>query len=172
MTTFQLPSRKQTPSVIHCFGHWQSKNTFIKGHSLRGTKKIWEQHHIYGHVGITNEYNTSKTCLYCFSKIVLHKTHRIVDGVEKVVRLSGAIECVHHWCSSRKIKYTTRGRDVNAAANIALFGASIILAADYQPLPPFQRNAKHTRYNLAQELLLVVTPDRVPHDSIREEWIW
>ena len=58
---------------------------------------------------------------------------------------------------------------MNAAANIALSGASIISAADHQPLPPFQRNAKHTRYNLAQELLLVMTPDRVPHDSAREE---
>jgi len=93
----------------------------------------------------------------------------MVDGIEKVVRLNGAIECVHPWCPSRKIKYTTRGRDVNAAANIALSGASIILAADHKPLPPFQHNAKHTRYNLAQELLLVVTPDQVPHDSTREE---
>ena len=58
---------------------------------------------------------------------------------------------------------------MNAAANIALSGASIILAAGHQPLPPFQRNAKHTRYNLAQELLLVVTPDLVFHDSTCEE---
>ena len=93
----------------------------------------------------------------------------MVDGVEKVVCLNGAIECVHPWCPSRRIKYTTQGRDVNAATNIALPGASIILAADHQPLPPFQHNAKHTRYNLAQELLLVVTPDRVPHDSTCEE---
>ena len=160
---------EQVPTVIHCFGHWQCKNTFIKGHSLRGTKKIREQHRIYGHVGITNEYNTSKTCPYCFSKVVLHKARRVFDGVEKVVRLNGAIECVHPWCPSRRIKYTTRGRDVNAAANIALSGASIILAADHQPLPPFRRNANQTRYNLAKELISVMTPELVPHDSTREE---
>ena len=41
---------------------------------------------------------------------------------------------------------------------IALFGASIILAADNQPLPPIHHNANHTRYNLANE---VMTPELV-----------
>ncbi|CAG8653966.1 4818_t:CDS:2, partial [Ambispora leptoticha] len=52
----------------------------------------------------------------------------------------------------------------NAAANIALSGASVILAADRQPLPPFRRNANHTRYNLANGLLSVVTPESVPRE--------
>jgi len=58
---------------------------------------------------------------------------------------------------------------VNAAANIALSGASIILSADSQPLPPFCCNANHTRYNLANELISVVTPELVPCDSIQDE---
>ncbi|CAG8616800.1 4514_t:CDS:2, partial [Diversispora eburnea] len=36
-----------------------------------------------------------------------------------------SIECIHPHCPARMIKYTTRGRDTKAAANIALSGASI-----------------------------------------------
>ena len=147
----QLLPSEQTPAVIHCFGHWQGINSTTKGHSQRGTKKIQEQHCIHRHVGITNKYNKSKTCLFCFSKVILHWTHWIINGKEKIVHLNGAIECVHLWCPARRIKYTTQGRDVNAAANIALSGASIILSADSQPLPPFCCNANHTRYNLLQK---------------------
>ena len=165
----QLLPGEQTPAVIHCFGHWQGVNSTIRGHFRRGTKRIREQHRVHGHVGITNEYNTSKTCPFCFSKVVLHRTRRIIDGREQIVHLNGAIECVHPRCPARMIKYTTRGRDANVAANIALSGASIILSSDRQPLPPFRRNANHTRYNLANELHTVVTPELVPRDSIRDE---
>ncbi|RUS29078.1 hypothetical protein BC938DRAFT_481086 [Jimgerdemannia flammicorona] len=164
--TSQLPSGKQTPAVIHCIGHWQGINSTIKGHCRRGMKKIREQHRVYGHVGITNEYNTSKTCPFCFSRVVLHRTRRTIDGRKQVVRLNGTIECVHPRCPARRINHTTRGRDASAAANIALSGASVVLAADCQPLPPFRRDANHTRYNLANELLSVVTPELVPRDSI------
>jgi hypothetical protein len=165
----QCSPSEQAPAVIHCIGHWQGINSTIKGHCRRGMRKLREQHRVYGHVGITNEYNTSKTCPYCFSRVILHRARRMVGGVEKVVRLNGAVECVHPQCPARRIKYTTRGRDANAAANIALSGASIILAADRQPLPCYRRDANHTRYTLAKELLTVVTPELVPRDSIREE---
>jgi len=154
----QLPPDAPAPALIHCIGHWQGIDSFIKGHSQRGMKRIWAQHRVYGNVAITNEYNSSKTCLFCFSKVILHRARRIVGKNERVVRLHGAIECVHPQCPARRIKYTTRGRDANAAANIALSGASIILSSDRQPLPPFRRNANQTRYNLAQELL-VATPE-------------
>ncbi|RUS18614.1 hypothetical protein BC937DRAFT_88551, partial [Endogone sp. FLAS-F59071] len=78
-TRATFPGEK-TPAIIHCIGHWQGINSNIKGHSRRGVKKIGEQHCIYGHVGITNEYNTSKTCPYCFSKIVLYRVRRVIEG--------------------------------------------------------------------------------------------
>ncbi|RUS34296.1 hypothetical protein BC938DRAFT_481375 [Jimgerdemannia flammicorona] len=132
-------------------------------------KKIQEQHRIYGYVGITNEYNTSKTCLFCFSRVVLHRTCQTIDGRKQVVCLNGVIEYIHPQYPARRINHTTRERDANAAANIALSEASVILAADCQPLPPFRHDANHTRYNLANELLSVVTPELVPRDSIRDE---
>ena len=91
------------PEVIHCIGHWQGVNSPIKGHSRRGMKKIRKQHRDYGHIGITNEYNTSKTCPFCFSRVVLHRARRIVDGKKLVVRLNGAIECVHPRCPARRL---------------------------------------------------------------------
>ena len=165
----QLPPDAPAPALIHCIGHWQGINSFIKGHSRRGMKRIRAQHRVYGNVAITNEHNSSKTCPFCFSKVILHRARRIVRENERVVRLHGAIECVHPKCPARRIKYTTRGRDANAAANIALSGASIILSSDRQPLPPFHRNANHTRYNLAKDILSVMTPALVPRDSTREE---
>jgi hypothetical protein len=165
----QLPPDAPKPALIHCVGHWQGINSCIKGHSRRGMKKIRAQHRVYGNVAIVNEFNSSKTCPFCFSKVVLHRARRIVGGTERVVRLHGAIECIHPQCPAKRINYTTRGRDANAAANIALSGASIILSSDHQPLPPFRRNANNTRYTLANELFTVVTPELVHCDSIRDE---
>ncbi|CAG8492993.1 6847_t:CDS:2, partial [Funneliformis mosseae] len=146
----------------------QGINNRIKGHSKRGMKKIRAQHRNYGNVAIVNEFNTSKICPYCFSKVVLHHACRNINGKERTVRLHGAVECVHPRCPARKLNYTTRGRDANASANIALSGASIILAADRRPLPPFRRNSSNqTRYNLVKELSLVATPELVPRDFIR-----
>lgn len=163
----QLPPDAPKPVLIHCVGHWQGINSCIKGHSRREMKQIREQHRVYGNVAITNEYNSSKTCPLCSSKV--HLARRTVDGKERVVRLHGAVECVHPRCPARRIPHTTRGRDANAAANIALSGASIILSSDQQPLPPFRRDTNNTRYNLAKELLTVMTPGLVPRDSIRDE---
>ncbi|RPB08593.1 hypothetical protein P167DRAFT_608616 [Morchella conica CCBAS932] len=120
----QLPPDAPKPVLIHCVGHWQGINSCIKGHSRREMKQIREQHRVYGNVAITNEYNSSKTCPLCSSKV--HLARRTVDGKERVVRLHGAVECVHPRCPARRIPHTTRGRDADAAANIALSGASII----------------------------------------------
>ncbi|RUS26848.1 hypothetical protein BC938DRAFT_484039 [Jimgerdemannia flammicorona] len=107
MATSQLPPRKQTPAMIHYIGYWQEINSTIKRYCQRGMKKIREQHYVYGHVGIMDEYNTSKICLFCFSQVVLHWTHQNIDGRKLVVCLNGAIECVHPWCPARRIKYMT-----------------------------------------------------------------
>jgi hypothetical protein len=156
------------PAVIHCFGHWQNMNNPIKGHSQRGTRKIRGQHRAHGHVGIVNEYNTSKVCSFCFSKVVLHKARRLIGGKEKVVRLNGAVECVHPWCPAKMANYTTRGRDANAAANIALSGASILLSPDHQPLPCFRRNPSNARYTLVSNFISRDTRT-VHRDSTRKE---
>jgi hypothetical protein len=171
--THAQPSGKPAPTIIHCFGRWQSTNSPIKGYSRRSTKKIREQHRAYGYVGLTDEYNTSKVCPYCFSKVILHRAHRIVNGMKKIVHLNGAIECVNPQCPARRIGYTTRGRDANAAANIALSGASIILAADRRPLPCYRRDSNQPSYKPATHLLTVATPEAsrplVHPGYIREE---
>src|SRR3954452_2972733 len=103
----QLPSKSPKPTLIQCIGHWQGINSRIKGHSKRGMKKIRAQHRNYGNVAIVNEFNTSKICPYCFSKLVLHRARRNINGKERTVRLHGAVECVHPWYLTRKLNYTT-----------------------------------------------------------------
>ncbi|CAG8469097.1 4137_t:CDS:10 [Ambispora leptoticha] len=63
----QLLPNAPNPALIHCIGHWQGINSGIKGHSRRGIKQIRAQHRIYGNVAITNKYDSSKTCPFCFS---------------------------------------------------------------------------------------------------------
>jgi hypothetical protein len=163
-------SSPDTAAVVHCIGHWQGVNCGLKGHARRGMKKIRQQHSIHGHVGTTDEFNTSKTCPFCFSRVVLHRARRTVDGVEKkVVRLNGAVECVHPTCPARKLHYTTRGRDTNAAANIALSGASVVLAADNLPLPCYRRSTKHSRYNLDKNFFSGRDTQGVHLDPIRKD---
>lgn len=67
------------------------------------------QHRVYGNVAITNEYNSSKTYSFCFSKVILHRARRTVDGKARVVRLHRAVECVHPQCLARRINHTTKG---------------------------------------------------------------
>jgi len=136
-------------------------------------KKIRAQHRNYGNVAIKNKFNTLKICPYFFFKLVLYHAHRNINGKERTVCLHGTVECVHPQCPARKLNYTTWGRDANTSANITLSGASIVLAADCQPLPPFCCNSSNqTRYNLVKELSSVSTSGLVPHDFIRDEWIW
>ncbi|CAH1760586.1 13776_t:CDS:2, partial [Entrophospora sp. SA101] len=126
-----------------------------------GKITVQEQKHIRAHIQLPTN-SPKSTLIHSYSPSSSQRK-------EQTVRLHGAVECVHPRCPARRIKYTTRGSDTNAAANITLSGASIVLAADFQPLSPFYRNANHTRHNLANELLSVMTPELVPRDFIRDE---
>lgn len=161
-------STSKHSNIVHLFGDWRGINCGIKGHTRRGLKRIRAEHRAFSKVAMTNEFNTSKTCSYCFCRVVLHKARRVVDGKQQVVRLNGAVECVNPRCPAKKLKYTTRGRDAAAASNIALSGASIILSSDHTALPCFRRNSNNTRYSLAT-LPTAAAPELVPPGSIRDE---
>jgi hypothetical protein len=96
----------------------------IGGHSRRGGGKLREQHRKHGIVAMTNEYRTSKTCVFCFEQVQLARATRETKGTWKRVRLNGAVECVNPDCVSFKCGYTTKGRDSHAALAIAIAGAS------------------------------------------------
>ena len=45
-------------------------------------------------VGMTNEYRSSKTCVFCFQPVQLARSWCLLGGQIKVVKVHDAIECV------------------------------------------------------------------------------
>ncbi|KAK3840822.1 MAG: hypothetical protein J3R72DRAFT_524850 [Linnemannia gamsii] len=78
--------------------------------------------------------------------IVLHgaagtaqsRATRIKDGESKTVRLNGSVDCRNPRCPRRQAGRGTMGRDANAANNILISGASILLSATHTALPPYR----------------------------------
>lgn len=112
----------------------------IGGHQRRGGGKMREQHRRYCTVGMTNEFRTSKTCIYCFCQVRQARARRLVNGKVKSVRIHDAIECINPECPSVMQGYTVKPRDAHAAAAIAIAGASTLLDPSRKTLPPFSRN--------------------------------
>ncbi|KAK5808840.1 hypothetical protein F5H01DRAFT_52172 [Linnemannia elongata] len=110
----------------------------IKGHAKRGGRKLTDQHRQYGPVGYTNENRTSRICSACFVPVTLSRATRIKDGESRTIRLHGSVDCHNPLCPRRQAGRGTMGRDANAANNILISGASILLSATHQALPPFR----------------------------------
>jgi hypothetical protein len=126
----------------------------IGGHARRGGGKMREQHRRYCTVGMTNEYRSSKTCVFCFQPVQLARSRRLVSGKVKVVKVHGAVECVNPACPSFKCGYTTKPRDPHAALCIAIAGASNLLSPSRTTLPPFSRAFHPTTINASQTALV------------------
>lgn len=114
----------------------------IGGYQRRGGGKMREQHRRYCTVGMTNEFRTSKTCIYCYCQVRQARARRLVNGKVKFVNLHDAVECINPECPSVKQGYTVKPRDAHAAAAIAIAGASALLDRSRRTLPPFSRNTK------------------------------
>jgi hypothetical protein len=97
------------------------------------------EHQKYAVVSMTDEYRSSQTCIFCFKQIVLVKARRQVNGNERLVKVNGAVECVNKACPSFKCNYTIKARDTHSAVAIAIAGASNLLSANRETLPPFRR---------------------------------
>ncbi|KAK3821148.1 MAG: hypothetical protein J3Q66DRAFT_262036, partial [Benniella sp.] len=69
------------------------------------------EHAHYCPVAMTDEHNTSKTCIYCFQRTRLARSRRIVKGEAKLVTVNGAVECTNPDCISFTSGYTTKARD-------------------------------------------------------------
>ncbi|KAK3843434.1 MAG: hypothetical protein J3R72DRAFT_383384 [Linnemannia gamsii] len=110
----------------------------IKGHAKRGGSKLTQQHRRYGPVGQTNENRTSRICSCCFVPVKQSRATRIKDGESKTVRLNGSVDCRNPRCPRRQAGRGTMGRDANAANNILISGASILLSATHTALPPYR----------------------------------
>jgi hypothetical protein len=111
----------------------------IKGHARRGGKKMRKEHQKNCVVGITDEYRTSKVCIYCFQEVRVARSRRMVKGKSKMVRVHGALECINPACPSFKEGYTIKARDPHAATAIAIAGGCALLSTSHKTLPPFSR---------------------------------
>ncbi|KAG0253317.1 hypothetical protein BG011_006429 [Mortierella polycephala] len=109
----------------------------IKGHARRGGKKMRKERQKNCIVGITDEYRTSKVCIYCFQDVRMARSRRMIKGKSKMVRVHGALECINPACPSFKEGYTIKARDPHAAAAIAIAGACVLLSTLHKALPPF-----------------------------------
>ncbi|KAG9070753.1 hypothetical protein KI688_008293 [Linnemannia hyalina] len=114
----------------------------IGGHLKYGGKKVVEQHALSVPVLMTDENMTSKVCPFCFAILRLVKELRLVNGVEKLVTINGAVQCENPNCESVRAGYARRGRDSNACVNIALAGFTTIMSDNRQPLPPYRRSTR------------------------------
>ncbi|KAF9167971.1 hypothetical protein DFQ26_002196 [Actinomortierella ambigua] len=114
----------------------------IQGHARRGGGKMRAEHIRYCTIAMTDEFRTSKTCVFCFQQVRLARHRRKVKGNEKLVSVHGVVECINPDCPSVKSGYCQKPRDAHAAVAIALVGAHQLL---YQKaFPPFSRAGTST----------------------------
>ncbi|KAK9718280.1 hypothetical protein K7432_005626 [Basidiobolus ranarum] len=99
----------------------------IKGHVKYGGK--WKEtiHSRYTSVFVTDEHNSSQTCVFCFEKLA-HPT-RIVSRNDKlqVKEVKGTFRCLIEKCILSFFNNTHKGRDSVSAFAIGLAGASNVL---------------------------------------------
>lgn len=137
----------------------------IKGHVKRGGSKMTRQHRQVCPTGHTNENRTSKICSCCFAPISLSRATRTKDGETKTMRLNGSVECKNPTCPRRKAGRGSMGRDANAANNILISGASILLSADHKALPPYRPYALPTTTMTARVHNLDIKTSTQSHPS-------
>ncbi|KAK3825497.1 MAG: hypothetical protein J3Q66DRAFT_278143 [Benniella sp.] len=112
----------------------------IGGHTRRGGKKLRHEHQQHCVVALTDEFRTSKVCVYCFHQVQQARSRRLINGEIKTVRVHGALECTNPACPSFQEGYTIKPRDPHAAVAIALAGISALSNPQRQPIAPFSRN--------------------------------
>jgi hypothetical protein len=113
----------------------------IGGHFRRGGGKLREHHRQHCPIGMTDEFRSSQTCVYCFQQVSLARSRRFIGGKIKTTKVHGAVECTNPQCPSFKANYTIKPRDPHSAVCIAIAGASNLLNG-HRTLPPFTRTIK------------------------------
>ncbi|KAF9578121.1 hypothetical protein BGW38_006245, partial [Lunasporangiospora selenospora] len=154
----------------------------IGGHARRGGGKMRRECMLHCTVGITSEYRTSRTCIFCFQETRLARARRIIQGVVKVVRVNGVIECVNPKCLSLKCGDSIRPQDAHSAVVIAIVGASNLFSPTRTTLPLFQQQqrplgiavAPITTINTSQSLELTSSSSssiRIPGESLADRGV-
>ncbi|KAI8331647.1 hypothetical protein BD560DRAFT_462614 [Blakeslea trispora] len=99
----------------------------------------WKQdnHARYTTVNITNENNTSQTCVYCFNKLQHPKQLIQVKGKTVYRNMKGAFHCLSPECTSVTNGHGVSGRGKLSTLAIAISGITTMLFQ--HTLPAFSR---------------------------------
>lgn len=110
----------------------------IKGHLRCGGHWKPIVHSRYTSICITNEHNTSQTCLFCFSKTSHPFRKTTLNGKTIIKSVNGTSMCYNQDCISVRNGHSHKGRDALSALAIGLTGlASLLLGT---PFPAFDPN--------------------------------
>ncbi|ORE06554.1 hypothetical protein BCV72DRAFT_207244, partial [Rhizopus microsporus var. microsporus] len=96
----------------------------IKGHLKYGRQWKPRKNNLYSFVCITNEHNTSQTCLFCFKK--LQHPLRATRNVKLNV-VNGTFQCINPVCPSVLADKATHARDSLSVMTISLSGLATLL---------------------------------------------
>ncbi|ORE00835.1 hypothetical protein BCV72DRAFT_324767 [Rhizopus microsporus var. microsporus] len=110
----------------------------IKGHLKYEDQWKSRKNSLYTSVCITNEHNTSQTCLFCFKKL----QHPLrVTGNVKLKIVSGTFQCINLECTSVLADMATHARDSLSAMAIDLSGlATLLFGATFLQFDPKLQN--------------------------------
>ncbi|KAI8880116.1 hypothetical protein K501DRAFT_255692 [Backusella circina FSU 941] len=138
---------KKNPSIMFTGDRGYGVGSPIKGHLKYGGKWKQEKHSKYTPVVITNEFNTSQTCLYCFEKLE-HPLRKVQkkDKEEAVRPVNGAFECVNSKCILNITGRSTIPRDRLSALAVGLSGLTKVLFG--ATFPPFDYNISQSNTEL------------------------
>ncbi|KAK3808800.1 MAG: hypothetical protein J3Q66DRAFT_417376 [Benniella sp.] len=144
----QCPTDKPDHITVFAYGAAESGiGSRISGHLRWGGN--WMRQELLRQglvVALTDEYCTSKTCVYCFERLKLQKSRRLVGTEIKTKTVHGSVVCVNPECPAVQAGYAARLRDTNAAVGILLSAASVMLNEDEDaapwPLLPYSRHAR------------------------------
>lgn len=135
------PLKSVPNTVVMCIGSaGTAVGARIKGHAKRGGKTIRHRHGRYLPVAMTNEFRTSQTCCFCFNPIIHPAQRKLVKDEWKKVTNKGTSICVNPECTAFKAGRAAQNRDVQAAACIAIAGATTLLTG--KPLACFDNTSE------------------------------
>lgn len=113
-------------------------NSPIKGFRKYGGRWKPSIHSRYCPTVITNEYNSSQTCVFCYRKT----THPIQIVGDKLKTINGTSVCSHRNCVLNRKGMSHQGRDKISSFAIGLAGLSRVALGS--ALPPFNQSLGHS----------------------------